>query len=208
MISLKALSALLTYPSAELQAAVPEIRAALHDEGLFGPHRLTALEPLLQHLAEDDIYDLQETYVLLFDRSRSLSLNLFEHLHGESRDRGGAMVSLLETYRDGGFDLIRVVTRNLSPALQEEPIDQWLMTGVEQMQFSFYDGTSWRTSWNSTNETTVLPRAIRVQIQMALPDASQLSQDRSVRITRSPIELVVPVLVTASTNTTQTASTP
>jgi nitrate reductase delta subunit len=41
---------------------------------------------------------------MLFDRSRTLSLNLFEHVHGESRDRGGAMVSLLETYRDAGFE--------------------------------------------------------------------------------------------------------
>ncbi len=54
---------------------------------------------------DGDIYDLQERYVLLFDRSRTLSLNLFEHIHGESRDRGGAMVDLLETYRAGGFDL-------------------------------------------------------------------------------------------------------
>jgi nitrate reductase delta subunit len=41
---------------------------------------------------------------MLFDRSRTLSLNLFEHVHGESRDRGGAMVSLIETYREGGFE--------------------------------------------------------------------------------------------------------
>ncbi|NHX27666.1 nitrate reductase molybdenum cofactor assembly chaperone, partial [Escherichia coli] len=55
-------------------------------------------------LGSDDIYDLQERYVMLFDRSRTLSLNLFEHVHGESRDRGGAMVSLLETYREAGFE--------------------------------------------------------------------------------------------------------
>ena len=42
--------------------------------------------------------------VMLFDRSRTLSLNLFEHVHGESRDRGGSMVSLIETYREGGFE--------------------------------------------------------------------------------------------------------
>ena len=42
--------------------------------------------------------------MLLFDRSRTLSLNLFEHVHGESRERGGAMVDLLETYRAGGFE--------------------------------------------------------------------------------------------------------
>jgi nitrate reductase delta subunit len=59
---------------------------------------------LLEELEMLDIYELQERYVMLFDRSRTLSLNLFEHVHGESRDRGGAMVSLLETYRDGGFE--------------------------------------------------------------------------------------------------------
>jgi nitrate reductase molybdenum cofactor assembly chaperone NarJ/NarW len=105
MKSLKALSALLTYPASDLQAAIPEIRALLHDEGLFGPRKLHALDPLLNWLAEADLYDAQETYVLLFDRSRTLSLNLFEHVHGEGRDRGGAMVGLLETYRAGGFDL-------------------------------------------------------------------------------------------------------
>ncbi len=105
MKSFRALSALLSYPTADLQEAVPEIRAVLHDEGLFGPRKLLALDPLLAHLAEDDLYDLQETYVLLFDRARTLSLNLFEHVHGEGRDRGGAMVDLLETYRAGGFDL-------------------------------------------------------------------------------------------------------
>ena len=105
MKTFKALSLLLTYPEAELKAAVPALRDVLLGEGLLGPHRIAALEPLLTALAEQDLYDLQETFVLLFDRSRSLSLNLFEHIHGESRDRGGAMVDLLETYRAGGFDL-------------------------------------------------------------------------------------------------------
>lgn len=105
MKSFKALSALLSYPSADLQEAIPAIRAVLHDEGLFGPNRLDEVERLLKHLERDDLWDLQEEYVLLFDRSRSLSLNLFEHVHGESRDRGGAMLDLLEAYRAGGFDL-------------------------------------------------------------------------------------------------------
>ncbi len=104
MKTFKALSALLSYPGHDLQQAVPEIRAAL-DEGLLPQAALDALEPLLVSLERDDLYDLQECYVLLFDRSRTLSLNLFEHIHGESRDRGGAMVDLLETYRAGGFDL-------------------------------------------------------------------------------------------------------
>ncbi|WP_343079284.1 nitrate reductase molybdenum cofactor assembly chaperone [Ostreiculturibacter nitratireducens] len=105
MRTFKALSALLTYPSEDLQAAIPAIREVLDAEALVHLGQRLALEPLLESLEAGDIYDLQERYVLLFDRSRTLSLNLFEHIHGESRDRGGAMVDLLETYRAGGFDL-------------------------------------------------------------------------------------------------------
>ena len=56
------------------------------------------LHQLLTELATDDLYDLQERYVLLFDRTRSLSLHLFEHVHGESRDRGQAMIDLKAQY--------------------------------------------------------------------------------------------------------------
>ena len=105
MKTFKALSALLSYPSEELQAAIPAIREVLDSEGLVPADLRRGMEPLLSAMAGDDIYALQERYVLLFDRSRTLSLNLFEHIHGESRDRGGAMVDLLETYRAGGFDL-------------------------------------------------------------------------------------------------------
>lgn len=101
----KALSALLCYPSAELKEAAPEIAALLEDENLLSPEARKALVPLLKDFVVADLYDLQERYVLLFDRSRTLSLNLFEHIHGESRERGSAMVDLLETYRAAGFDL-------------------------------------------------------------------------------------------------------
>lgn len=104
MRTFRALAALLTYPTAELQAAVPAIRETLA-EGLLPPAHAAGIEPLLSEMESRDLYDLQERYVLLFDRSRTLSLNLFEHIHGESRDRGGAMVDLLETYRAGGFEL-------------------------------------------------------------------------------------------------------
>lgn len=101
----KALSALLCYPSAELKEAAPEIAGLLEDENLLSPEARKALVPLLKDFVVADLYDLQERYVLLFDRSRTLSLNLFEHIHGESRERGSAMVDLLETYRAAGFDL-------------------------------------------------------------------------------------------------------
>ena len=63
-----------------------------------------ALRKLADDIGQGDLFDVQESYVMLFDRSRTLSLNLFEHVHGESRERGGAMVSLIETYREGGFE--------------------------------------------------------------------------------------------------------
>lgn len=117
--TLKALSLVLSYPTAELQAALPAIGGVLAAEpGLTAAAR-RALRPLVEHLRDSDIYDIEEEYVLLFDRSRTLSLNLFEHVHGESRDRGGAMVSLLETYREGGFDLASTELPDHLPVLLE-----------------------------------------------------------------------------------------
>lgn len=105
MKTLKALSALLTYPTADLVAAVPEIRSVLEAEGVLADAARTDLEPLLWKLAHVDLYDLQEGYIQLFDRSRSLSLHLFEHVHGESRDRGQAMVDLKSLYEAAGFQI-------------------------------------------------------------------------------------------------------
>ncbi len=105
MKTFKALSALLSYPSIDLKKAAEVIGQTLHEEQVLTPCAIQALSPLLTDLTKMDLYELQERYVLLFDRSRTLSLNLFEHVHGESRDRGGAMVDLLETYRAGGMEL-------------------------------------------------------------------------------------------------------
>lgn len=102
--TLKAISLLLSYPTRELQGAMPEIGGVLASDSRLTAAARRGLRPLVDALRDDDIYDLEEKYVMLFDRSRTLSLNLFEHVHGESRDRGGAMVSLIETYRDGGFE--------------------------------------------------------------------------------------------------------
>ncbi|MGB3148894.1 MAG: nitrate reductase molybdenum cofactor assembly chaperone, partial [Paracoccaceae bacterium] len=101
---LKALSLILSYPSQELQGAMPEIGAILGADPRIAADTRAALRNLADGFATADLYDQQERYVMLFDRSRTLSLNLFEHVHGESRDRGGAMVSLIETYRAGGFE--------------------------------------------------------------------------------------------------------
>jgi len=101
--TLKALSALLTYPTAELQEAAPEIGLVLAEDQLIPKGVWRQLSALATELATGDLYDLQERYVLLFDRTRSLSLHLFEHVHGESRDRGQAMIDLKSQYEQAGL---------------------------------------------------------------------------------------------------------
>ncbi|RYG89290.1 nitrate reductase molybdenum cofactor assembly chaperone [Loktanella sp. IMCC34160] len=117
--TLKALSLILSYPTRELQQAMPEIGGVLAADTRLTAAARRALRPLVEELSGRDIYDLEEQFVMLFDRSRTLSLNLFEHVHGESRDRGGAMVSLLETYRDGGFEPVTSELPDHLPVLLE-----------------------------------------------------------------------------------------
>lgn len=103
-VTYRILSALLQYPTADIQKAAPEMRQALVEEGLLEAEHISALDPLLGKLATSDLIDLQEAYVELFDRGRVHSLHLFEHVHGESRDRGQAMVDLRERYLAAGLD--------------------------------------------------------------------------------------------------------
>jgi len=125
---LKAISALLSYPTPALQAARTELIEALQQGDLLPGETISAMIKLTDEIANGDIYDLQETYVALFDRSRTLSLNLFEHVHGESRDRGGAMVDLVENYRAAGFDPVSSELPDHLPVLLEflamRPIDE------------------------------------------------------------------------------------
>jgi nitrate reductase delta subunit len=99
----KALSLLLTYPTAELQAAAGDIGEVIDRDPAIPARLRGPLRDLVAQIATGDLYDLQERYVLLFDRTRSLSLNLFEHVHGESRDRGQAMVDLKNLYERSGL---------------------------------------------------------------------------------------------------------
>jgi general secretion pathway protein J len=94
-------------------------------------------------------------------------------------------------------DLVRQVTRNLLPVNIEEPQLQWLMSGVQTMRLQYYDGLSWTDAWDS-NTNTNLPNAIKVQLTMA---------EDYVRTTKTPepIELVVPVMVRSTTNSTEAA---
>ena len=101
----KVFSALLTYPTKELQEAAGAISETLDHEPAIPTGIRRQLQDLIEEVATGDLYDLQERYVLLFDRTRSLSLHMFEHVHGESRDRGQAMVDLQNLYGQGGLEI-------------------------------------------------------------------------------------------------------
>ena len=101
----KILAALLTYPTAEIQEAVEDFLPLLKEEALVPAPFIKRLKPLIAEYQDRDLLDLQERYVLLFDRTRTLSLHLFEHVHGESRDRGQAMVDLKAMYEANGLNI-------------------------------------------------------------------------------------------------------
>jgi len=103
--TLKVLSLLLTYPTEELLKGLPELKEALAEDAALGGRELKLVTRLIDDIARLDLYDAQERYVFLFDRTRTLSLHLFEHVHGESRDRGQAMVDLMAMYEADGFEI-------------------------------------------------------------------------------------------------------
>ncbi|MFN3513404.1 MAG: nitrate reductase molybdenum cofactor assembly chaperone [Phenylobacterium sp.] len=104
-LSYRALAVLLSYPTEQVRALIPDAAAVLSEDARIPAPVQRAIAKLAQELITGDLYEDQERYVWLFDRTRSLSLNLYEHVHGESRDRGQAMVALLELYRSKGLEL-------------------------------------------------------------------------------------------------------
>ena len=104
-MTLRALAALLGYPSEELKVHAGELRMAIDEERALSAADRDKLEPLLRALETDELLDLQAAYSELFDRSRSLSLHLFEHVHGDNRERGQAMIDLGQQYLASGFFL-------------------------------------------------------------------------------------------------------
>jgi len=103
--SLRALATLLGYPDAGLRAHLPELIAAIDAEAAVPAARRAELRALATELARLDAMEVESRYVETFDRGRSTSLHLFEHVHGDSRDRGPAMIDLKQTYEQAGLVL-------------------------------------------------------------------------------------------------------
>jgi nitrate reductase delta subunit len=101
---LRALSALLAYPDTELRAALPEIAGAIRDARAVDASLREQLVVLVDEIAASDPLEAEGRYVDLFDRGRRTSLNLFEHVHGDGRQRGPAMLELKQRYLDAGME--------------------------------------------------------------------------------------------------------
>jgi len=101
--SLRALAMLLGYPSAELRANLPKLIEAIEAEAVVPAERRQELKALAAELTRLDPMEVESRYVETFDRGRATSLHLFEHVHGDSRDRGPAMVDLAQTYEKAGL---------------------------------------------------------------------------------------------------------
>lgn len=102
MLVYKALGLLLTYPESTLKAALREIEDVVRTAPLSAAVK-EQVQELVEELAQAELLDLQERYVNLFDRTRVLSLHLFEHVHGSNKDRGQAMVDLQTMYSQHGL---------------------------------------------------------------------------------------------------------
>jgi nitrate reductase delta subunit len=117
--SLRVLARLLGYPDAELRGKLAELREALHDERALPLQRLAELDALIDSLALAATLDAEAAYVELFDRGRATSLHLFEHVHGDSRDRGPAMIDLAQTYEKAGLFLAEGEMPDFLPVVLE-----------------------------------------------------------------------------------------
>ena len=117
--SLRVLAALLDYPHARMRGHLPEMRAILARENALSTARQTELLALIDTLATRDPLETEADYVQLFDRGRATSLHLFEHVHGDSRDRGPAMIDLAQTYEKAGLYLALDELPDFLPAVLE-----------------------------------------------------------------------------------------
>ena len=101
--TLRALSLLLAYPDALVRGRLTALADAIDAEAALPAARRAEIRALANAMARTEAIELEARYVDLFDRSRATSLHLFEHVHGDSRDRGPAMIDLHRTYEAGGM---------------------------------------------------------------------------------------------------------
>ena len=117
--SLRVLARLLGYPDTELRGHLADMRIALHEEKALPAQRLAELDALISSMQQKPALELEADYVELFDRGRATSLHLFEHVHGDSRERGPAMIDLAQTYGKAGMYLAEGEMPDFLPVVLE-----------------------------------------------------------------------------------------
>lgn len=175
-LTLRSLAALLGYPSSDLQTAVPELRHAMAQETALSASAQAGLEPLLNALATHDLFDLQADYSELFDSTRRLSLHLFEHVHGDNKDRGQAMSDLGLEYIRHGLEMKTNELPDYLPLFLEftatlDPVEarDWLRQPIDVLTV-----LAERLEQRGTPYAGVL--AALVSLADAKPDAEKLEQ--------------------------------
>lgn len=101
----KIFSTLLLYPNDEFKTSIDCVIDILKEEKLISSYELDKLNLFVSYIKENDLLFLQESYVSIFDRQKHFSLYLFEHIHGDSRERGMAMVDLGNLYKRSCFEM-------------------------------------------------------------------------------------------------------
>jgi nitrate reductase delta subunit len=117
--TLRVLAALLSYPDARMREYLPEMRDILRREAALSGERQAEVDALIGSFAGADPLESEANYVELFDRGRGTSLHLFEHVHGDSRERGPAMIDLAQTYEKAGLYLAPGELPDYLPAVLE-----------------------------------------------------------------------------------------
>ncbi len=118
-VTLRVIAALLGYPDAWQREHLAEMRNLLQHGDVLKASRLAEIQALVTTLQSGDPLVLEAAYVEMFDRGRATSLHLFEHVHGDSRERGPAMIDLGQTYQSAGLVLNENELPDYLPALLE-----------------------------------------------------------------------------------------
>ncbi|GJG95713.1 nitrate reductase molybdenum cofactor assembly chaperone [Cupriavidus pauculus] len=185
----RVLSAVLSYPEPPLLEALADIDWTLAE----WPQARDMLAPLTDMLRSEPLIRLQENYVATFDRNPAHSLHLFEHVHGESRDRGQAMVDLLDEYRRDGFDMVTAELPDYVPLFLEY-LGALVMDGKEERAEQLLgDAIHVLTAIGNRLARSESPYAAAFQVLRTLTDVQPLPQeDPPVRDMDEALELFGP----------------
>lgn len=184
-LTLCVLAHLLRYPDAVLREHAKELQYALRTESALSKSRLAELERLIRRLVQLPAIQAEMDYVEVFDRGRTTSLHLFEHVHGDSRDRGPAMIDLIKTYETAGLvfesnempDYLPVVLEFAST--QPAPHAKAFLTEIAHIVRAIFSALEKRQSPYASVLAAVLELAGEHAHAVAIPDEAELDESWS-----------------------------